>query len=206
VTSPHASPTTGEAFILSSTGCKGQQTERRQRKAAAAGFEIKNRPLIETLTTASPSVVKISNQRAGWLAPPGSAAFVKNRTAFVIPATASPSVATIQIDCRLAQAGSATSRVGAGCKNRLQSRYAAAASPSAMKNRIHKPVGSLRLNVSPPFVPAGDRNRSCEKGRAGGRARHPARPLAGQSSETIVASGVASCKLFGALRPPLVLI
>jgi hypothetical protein len=44
---------------------------------------------------------------------------------------------------------------------------------------------------------ASNRNHACEKGRAGGRARRPARPLAGEpvhGYESTVASGVDACK------------
>src|SRR4051812_40424301 len=85
--------------------------------------------------------------------------------------------------------------MGAGKKNRPEDRLRTTTSPLVVQIQITWPVGSMARQFKKSLL-----NRTCvrKKGRAGGRARRPARPLAGEPfhvSEATAASGVVSCKV-----------
>jgi hypothetical protein len=81
-------------------------------------------------------------------------------------------------------------------KNRPENRSQTTTSPLVVQNPIDWPVGRENSRV-----PKHARSLCLEKGRAGGRARQPARPLAWSRSkhlETTIASGVATYKVIAA--------
>jgi hypothetical protein len=81
-------------------------------------------------------------------------------------------------------------------KNRPENRSQTTTSPLVVQNPIDWPVGRENSSVTKHAW-----SLWFEKGRAGGRARQPARPLAWSRSkhlETTIASGVASYKVIAA--------